>query len=218
MSPIWLAFGVRALSMRSGSQRNISVPKYSKRYAGLFPFPVVRPFRSISTTMKVLISAEQIRARVAELARQIEGDYQQRPVTIIGVLTGSLMFLADLVRHMDLTLRIGFIQASSYRGETTKPGELTVNPELLPDLRGRHVLLLDDILDTGHTLSHLVRHLEGLAVASLRTGVLLRKEGRQEVAVEPDYVGFGIPDRFVVGYGLDYNDEYRHLPYIAALD
>jgi hypoxanthine phosphoribosyltransferase len=168
--------------------------------------------------MKMLISAEQIRTRVVELARQIEADYRDQPVTIVGVLTGSLMFLADLVRHMDLTLRIGFIQASSYRGETTRPGDLTVNPELLPDLRGRHVLLLDDILDTGHTLGHLVRHIQGLGVASLRTGVLLRKQGRQEIPLDPDYVGFEIPDRFVVGYGLDYNDEFRHLPYLAALD
>jgi hypoxanthine phosphoribosyltransferase len=168
--------------------------------------------------MKVLITAEDIQKRVAALAGQIAADYHDRPVTIVGVLTGSLMILADLVRHMDLTLRIGLIQTSSYRGATTTPGELKVNPELFPDLRGRHVLLLDDILDTGHTLGHLVRLIQGLEVASLRTGVLLRKQGRQEVPLEPDYVGFVIPDRFVVGYGLDYNDEYRHLPYLAALD
>jgi hypoxanthine phosphoribosyltransferase len=138
-------------------------------------------------------------------------------VTIIGVLTGSLMFLADLVRHLDLHLRIGVLQASSYRGATTRPGELHVQPELLPDVRGRHILLLDDILDTGKTLGYLTAHLRGLGVESLRVAVLLRKEGRQEVPLEPDYCGFTIPDRFVVGYGLDYNDEYRHLPYIAIL-
>lgn len=168
--------------------------------------------------MKLLISAEQIQKRVSQLAEQIAADYRDRPVTIVGVLTGSLIFLADLVRHLDLTLRIGLIQTSSYRGAATTPGELHVNPELLPDLRGRHVLLLDDILDTGRTLSHLVRHIQGLGVASLRVGVLLRKQERQEMHLEPDYVGFDIPDRFVVGYGLDYNDEYRHLPYLAALD
>src|SRR5580704_12887842 len=105
--------------------------------------------------MEVLISAARIQQRIGELARQIQADYTDRPVTIIGVLTGSLMFLADLVGHLDLQLRIGLIQASSYRGAVTRPGELHVQPELLPDIRGRHVLLLDDILDTGQTLSYL---------------------------------------------------------------
>jgi hypoxanthine phosphoribosyltransferase len=167
--------------------------------------------------MKILLSADDIQQRVAALARQVADDYHGRPVTIVGVLTGCLIFLADLVRHLDLPLRIGLIQASSYRGAVTTPGQLHVQPELLPDVRGRHVLLLDDILDTGQTLAHLTAHLRGLGVASLRTGVLLRKAGRQRVAVEPDYCGFDIPDAFVVGYGLDYNDEYRHLPYIAVL-
>jgi hypoxanthine phosphoribosyltransferase len=167
--------------------------------------------------MEILIPAEQIQQRVAEMALRIARDYHDRPVTIVGVLTGCLMFLADLVRHLDLPLRIGLIQASSYRGETTTPGELHVHPELLPDLRGRHVLLLDDILDTGQTLAHLVERLHGLAPASVGVAVLLRKRGRQQVPIEPDYCGFDIPDAFVVGYGLDYNDEYRHLPYIAVL-
>ena len=167
--------------------------------------------------MRVLIPADQIQARVAEMAGEIARDYDGQALTIVGVLTGSLIFLADLVRHLDLHLRIGLIQASSYRGETTTPGELRLSPELLPDVRGRHVLLLDDILDTGRTLSRLVQHLRGLGVASLRTGVLLRKQGRQQIVVEPDYTGFDIPDVFVVGYGLDYNDEHRHLPYVAIL-
>jgi hypoxanthine phosphoribosyltransferase len=167
--------------------------------------------------MEILIPAERIRERVGELARQIAADYQGRPVTIVGILTGSLIFLADLVRQLDLHLRIGLVQASSYRGIATAPGELHIVPDLTPDVRGRHVLLLDDILDTGQTLSRLVRHLHGLGAASLRTAVLLRKHGRQQVPLEPDYCGFEIPDAFVVGYGLDFNDEYRHLPYIAVL-
>ena len=169
--------------------------------------------------MDILIPAEQIRERVAALARQVADDYRERrPVTIVGVLTGSVMFLADLVRHLDMPLRIGLIQASSYRGPATDPGELRVDPSLLPDVRGRHVLLLDDILDTGQTLSRLVRQVGELDCASLRVAVLLRKRGRQQVPFEPDYCGFDIPDAFVVGYGLDYNDEYRHLPYIAVLN
>jgi hypoxanthine phosphoribosyltransferase len=167
--------------------------------------------------MDILIPADRIQRRVSELAHQIASDYRDRPVTIIGVLTGSLMFLADLVRHLDLPLRIGFIQASSYRGAATTAGQLHIQPELLPDVHGRHILLLDDILDTGQTLAHLTDHLRGLGVASLRVGVLLRKRGRQKLTFEPDYCGFDIPDAFVVGYGLDFNDEYRHLPYVAVL-
>jgi hypoxanthine phosphoribosyltransferase len=166
--------------------------------------------------MEVLISADRIQQRVGELARQIAADYQDRPVTIVGVLTGSLMFLADLVRHLDLSLRIGLIQASSYRGTTTAPGELHVQPELVPDVDGRHVLLLDDILDTGQTLAYLTAHIRSLGARTLRVAVLLRKMGRQKIPLEPDYCGFEIPDAFVVGYGLDYNDEYRHLPHIAV--
>ncbi len=167
--------------------------------------------------MEVLISTERLQQRVGALARQIAADFRDRPITIVGVLTGSIMFLADLVRHLDLPLRIDLVQASSYRGATTRPGELYISPDLVPDVKGRHVLLLDDILDTGRTLSHLVKHLQGLGAASVRVAVLLRKQGRQEVHLEPDYCGFDIPDRFVVGYGLDYNDEYRHLPYVAVL-
>jgi hypoxanthine phosphoribosyltransferase len=167
--------------------------------------------------MDILIPADRIQQRVGELAREIERHFQGRPITILGVLTGSLIFLADLVRRLELPLRIGLIQASSYRGASTSPGPLQVQPELFPDVRGRDILLLDDILDTGRTLDYLVRHLRDLGPASLRVAVLLRKKGRQEVRVEPDFCGFEIPDSFVVGYGLDYNDEYRNLPYIAVL-
>jgi hypoxanthine phosphoribosyltransferase len=167
--------------------------------------------------MNVLIPAERIQERVGQLAEQITADYRGQAVTIVGVLTGCLLFLADLVRRLDQPLRIALVQASSYRGATTTPGVLHVQADLVPDVRGRHVLLLDDILDTGQTLHHLVGQVRGLGVASLRVAVLLRKQGRQRVPVEPDYCGFEIPDAFVVGYGLDFNDEYRHLPYIAVL-
>jgi hypoxanthine phosphoribosyltransferase len=167
---------------------------------------------------RILIPADDIQRRVADMARRIDADFHDRSVTIVGVLTGSLIFLADLVRRLDLPLRIGLIQASSYRGAAITPGELRVDPVLLPDLTSRHVLLLDDILDTGRTLGRLVERLLGLGVASLRTAVLLRKQGRQVIPLTPDYVGFEIPDAFVVGYGLDYNDEYRNLPHIAVLE
>jgi hypoxanthine phosphoribosyltransferase len=172
----------------------------------------------VGAAMQILIPAERIQQRVAELAGRIAADYADKPLTIVGVLTGSLMFVADLVRHLDLHLRIAFLQASSYRGAVTTAGRLLVDPTLLPDLGGRHVLLLDDILDTGQTLCHLTEQVLGLGAASVRVGVLLRKQGRQSFPLEPDYCGFDIPDRFVVGYGLDYDDEYRHLPYVAVLD
>jgi hypoxanthine phosphoribosyltransferase len=168
--------------------------------------------------MKILIPAEEIRQRVDELGREIASAYpNHEPVTIVGVLTGSLVFLADLIRRLDLPLRIALIQASSYRGETTSPGELRIHPEMALDVRGRHVLLLDDILDTGRTLARLVEHVQALAPRSVRVVVLLRKRGRQVVPLEPDFWGFEIPDEFVIGYGLDYNDEYRHLPFIGVL-
>jgi hypoxanthine phosphoribosyltransferase len=167
--------------------------------------------------MEILLAADRIQERVRELAGQIGADYGSRPITIVGVLTGCLMFLADLVRHLDLPVRIAWIQASSYRGSAMNPGRLVVHPGLAPDVKGRHVLLLDDILDTGQTLSYLKRHLEELGPESLRVAVLLRKAGRQQVPLEPDYCGFTIPNAFVVGYGLDFNDEYRQLPHIAVL-
>jgi hypoxanthine phosphoribosyltransferase len=166
--------------------------------------------------MEILIDSDRIQSRLDELARQIAADYAGRSVTIIGVLTGSLTFLADLVRRLGFPLQLGLIQASSYRGPNTTPGPLEIRPEHLPDVRDRHILLLDDILDTGQTLHHVISYLRDQQVASLRVAVLLRKRGRQRFAVEPDYCGFEIPDVFVVGYGLDYNDDFRYLPHVAV--
>lgn len=167
--------------------------------------------------MDILLTAETIQKRIDELAIRIAEDYEGKQFTIVGILSGCVIFLADLVRRLELPLRIAFIQASSYRGATTTPGALTIQSDLLPDLRNRDVLLLDDILDTGQTLRRLVTHLEQAGAKSVRTVVLLRKEGRQTVEIEPDYSGFTIPDVFVVGYGLDYDDAYRNLPYLATL-
>ncbi len=165
----------------------------------------------------VMFSAERIQQRIDELAAQITGAYQGQSITIVGVLTGCLVFLSDLMRRLDFPMKIALIRASSYRGAVTTAGDLRVHDEFLPDLRGRHILLLDDILDSGKTLSHLVDHLRSLGTASIKTAVLLRKIGMQKVAFEPDFCGFQIPDEFVIGYGLDYNDEYRNLPFIGVL-
>jgi hypoxanthine phosphoribosyltransferase len=167
--------------------------------------------------MEILLPAELIQGRVSELAKEIAADYQGRPVTIIGVLTGSLIFLADLIRHLDLSINIALIQASSYRGPSTEAGLLHVNPNLVPDVRDRDVLLLDDILDTGQTLHRLSKEILNLGARSLRIAVLLRKRARQLIPIEPDYCGFDIPNVFVVGYGLDFEDKYRHLPYVGIL-
>ena len=167
--------------------------------------------------MDVLIPADRIHARVGEMAAEIARVYDGKPVTVVGILTGCLIFTADLIRLIDLPLRVAFVTASSYRGEATVSGRLEISDLMLPDIAGRHILLLDDILDTGKTLARVVAHLIDKGAASVKVGVLLRKIGRQEVPFEPDFTGFTIPDKFVIGYGLDFNDEYRHLPFIGVL-
>lgn len=168
--------------------------------------------------MRVILTEAEIAAGVTQIARRIAADYEGRPLTVLGVLTGSLIFLSDLIRRLDLPLKVGLVQASSYRGQATSPGSLAIADLTGLEISGRHVLLLDDIFDTGQTLSGIVAELHKLGPASLRSAVLLWKEGRQRVALTPDYHCFRIDDLFVVGYGLDYNDEYRHLPYVAALE
>jgi hypoxanthine phosphoribosyltransferase len=171
----------------------------------------------VTVSVEPLISEAEIRSRIVEMGRHIQEDYRDRPLTIVAVLTGSLIVLSDLVRQIKIPLRIALVQASSYPGATTTATTLVINESFVPDVNGRDVLLLDDILDTGQTLSALVQHIKDLGAKTVRTAVLLRKIGRQVVPVEPDYCGFKIPDEFVVGYGLDYDDDYRHLPYIGVL-
>ena len=166
---------------------------------------------------KTLLSQSVIADRVAELGHAMTNLYRGRPLTVLGVLNGSVVMVADLIRVIDIPHQIGFIRASSYRGETMVPGELTVSTDLMPAIEGRDVLLVDDIFDTGRTMVRLVGELKKHQPASIRTLVLLWKQERSEVAITPDFHGFMIPDVFVVGYGLDYNDDYRHLPEIAVL-
>ncbi len=168
-------------------------------------------------TVEPLIDESNLQARIRAMASQIENDYRDKPLTIVAVLTGSLIALADLVRQIRIPLRIALVQASSYRGAATTATTLVINEAFAPDVVGRDVLLLDDILDTGQTLSALAQHLKDRGASTVRTAVLLRKMGRQIVPIEPDYFGFVIPDAFVVGYGLDFNDEYRHLPFVGVL-
>jgi hypoxanthine phosphoribosyltransferase len=166
--------------------------------------------------VRVLVTAEQIQQSVAELAGQINDREQGRPLTVIAIMTGAIVLLADLIRQLNMPLRVGVVQTSSYSG--TLRGPLAINSDMMPDIAGRDVLLIDDIFDTGHTLFEVVSLLDEFQPKSIRSAVLLLKRGKQQVSMRPDYVGFEIPDEFVVGYGLDYNDEYRNLPYLAALE
>lgn len=168
--------------------------------------------------MRTLLSKEQLHDGVADMARRIEDAYEGRQLTIVGVLTGSVVLVADLIRLIDRPMRVGVIQTSSYRGATTTRGDLIINSELMLDISGRDVLLVDDIFDTGVTLSQVVEKLADFKPRSVRSAVLLRKNGRQEVTYIPDFIAFEIPDEFVVGYGLDYEDMYRNLPYLGALE
>ena len=168
--------------------------------------------------MKIMLGKEELHDGVSRMAQDIEAAFEGRHLTIIGVLTGSVVLVSDLIRLIDQPMRVGVIQASSYRGATTERGELIINSELMLDIANRDVLLVDDIFDTGHTLSRVVEKLHEFKPSSIRSAVLLRKEGRQEVDYEPDFAAFSIPDEFVVGYGLDYEDMYRNLPYLASLE
>ena len=168
--------------------------------------------------VKQLLSAEEIRTGVARLAADITAGAKDQPLTIVGVLTGSLVVLADLIRELSVPLRVGLIEESDYGEGQSVAANSELSACLLPDLQGRHVVILDDIYDTGHTLSAIATQIRTHKPSTLRSAVFLRKENRREVEIEPDYVAFEIPNLFVVGYGLDYNDQYRHLPYVAALE
>ena len=168
--------------------------------------------------MEVLLSAAELAAGIERLSAAVRREVGRRPLTVVGVLTGSIVLVSDLIRRLDGPVRVGMVWASSYRGTATTPGKLELRLDLLPDLAGQEVLVVDDIFDTGRTLEALVRELRHRGAARVRSLVLLRKAGRSEVVMQPDFVGFDIPDRFVVGYGLDFDGAWRHLPHLAALD
>ncbi len=167
----------------------------------------------------VLISADQIRSRVATMATEIERDHPgDDPIHLICVLKGGFVFLADLVRAMGDRVTMDFIAVSSYGKGTRSSGEVRLLKDLDAGLAGRDVVIVEDIVDTGLTLTYLQDILRARAPRSLRTACLLSKPSRRTVSVHVDYVGFEIPDRFVIGYGLDYDERYRNLPYIGVLD
>ncbi|MCX6551204.1 MAG: hypoxanthine phosphoribosyltransferase [Acidobacteria bacterium] len=167
----------------------------------------------------VLISSEEIQLRVRELAQEIERDYAaDAQLHLISVLKGAFIFLGDLVRSMNRQVSLDFMAVSSYGKSTTSSGEVRVLKDLDSGLEGRNVIIVEDIVDTGLTLAYLQEILHARSPKSLKTACLLSKPSRRVVDVKVDYIGFTIEDRFVVGYGLDYAEQYRNLPYLATLD
>ena len=165
---------------------------------------------------RVLITEGQIEERIKTLAREIERDFRGREMVVVSLLNGTVMFLADLMRNINLPLRLDFLGVSSY-GLGTESGHLVFTKELLLDVRGRDVLLVDDILDTGKTLRHVLPKLRALKPRRIKICVLLDKPSRRVEKVYADYSGFEIPDYFVVGYGLDFAERYRNLPFVGVL-
>jgi len=166
----------------------------------------------------ILLSEQQIRDRVIELGRQISRDYAGQRLTLVSVLKGSLPFMADLMREIDIPLRIDLMEVSSYGGASTESsGLVRILKDLSASIAGEQVLLVEDIIDTGLTLNYLLRYLRGKSPASLRICTLLDKPARRLVDIAVDYTGFTIPDQFVVGYGLDYGELYRNLRFVGVL-
>jgi hypoxanthine phosphoribosyltransferase len=167
---------------------------------------------------KTLFHATTILARIDEIAQQLTEDYRGKELTVLAILNGSLMFMADLLRRVPLPLQLDCLSVSSYHGGTTSSGEVKFDPRRLPDVRGRHVLIVDDILDTGRTLHAISEDLrQNSGARSVRVCVLLRKNKVRAESIDAEYVGFDIGDEFVVGYGLDYQERYRNLPFIGVL-
>jgi hypoxanthine phosphoribosyltransferase len=167
---------------------------------------------------KQLIPEDELRARILELAREIEADYSdEEPPLLVCVLKGAFMFLADLSRNLDLRHEVDFMEVSSYGARTESSGVVRILLDLEQNIEGRHVLIVEDIIDSGRTLQYITRNLRTRNPASLRICTLLSKPARREIDVPVDWIGFEIPDEFVIGYGLDYAEEYRNLPFIGVL-
>jgi hypoxanthine phosphoribosyltransferase len=164
----------------------------------------------------ILITDEMLAKRIAELGRKIERDFAGRDMVVVSLLNGTVMFIGDLIRHLSHPLRLDFMGVSSY-GKGTESGDLVFTKELRLDVKGRDVLLVDDILDTGRTLRRVLEKLRLLGPKRIRTCVLLDKPSRRVEKVTADYIGFTIPDQFVVGYGLDFAEKYRNLPFVGVL-
>ena len=174
------------------------------------------PSRWRGEVQRILIPPEDIARRLPAMAREIQRDFAGRELVVVSLLNGTVMFLADLIRHLSLPLRLDFMGVSSY-GTGTSSGQMLFTKELRIDVRGRDVLLVDDILDTGRTMVRVLAKLKALEPRRIKTCVLLNKASRRTEHIQADYVGFEIPDFFVIGYGLDYAERYRNLPFVGVL-
>ena len=166
---------------------------------------------------EVLLDAETIKRKVHELGARIADDYEGRDLVLVSILKGALPFLADLMREIPIYCSLDFLEVSSYGAGTTSTGVVRILKDLAKPIEGRNVLVVEDILDTGHTLSYVIEHLRGQHPSTLGLCALLDKPARRVVPITVDYKGFEIPDKFVVGYGLDYAERYRNLPFIGVL-
>lgn len=166
----------------------------------------------------VLISEEQLQERIRQLAAEISVDYAGREILVVGVLKGALPFIADLVRKLSIPCTMDFMAVSSYGSEMHSSGVVRILKDLDAPIAGKHVLLVEDVIDSGLTLSYLIKNLSSRDPASLQLCTLMAKPNRRTLPVEPKYVGFEMPKTFVIGYGLDLDEQYRQLPYIAALN
>ena len=166
---------------------------------------------------RILFTEAELKTRVAELGAQITADYQGKKPIIISILRGSYIFMADLTRSIDLPITVDFMAVSSYGAGTTSSGQVKIVKDLSENIEGRDVIVVEDILDSGNTLSYLLEILKARHVASIKLCTLLDKPSRRVKDVHADYVGYTVPDYFVVGYGLDYAEYYRNLPYIGVL-
>jgi hypoxanthine phosphoribosyltransferase len=167
---------------------------------------------------EVLIEPDALQQRVTGLGEEISHDYQGRDLLLVGVLKGAVFFMADLMRHLTIPCEIDFMAISSYGDSTDSSGVVRILKDLDINIEGRHVLVVEDIIDSGLTLSYLIRNLEARGPATLEICALLTKPERREIDVPVRYVGFEIPNRFVIGYGLDFAERYRNLPYVGVLD
>ena len=167
---------------------------------------------------KVLIEEDAVAARVAELGAEISGDYAGKDLLLVGVLKGAVFFMADLMRNLTIPCEVDFMAISSYGASTDSSGVVRILKDLDINIEGRHVLVVEDIIDSGLTLSYLIRNLESRNPATLEICALLTKPERREIDVHVRYTGFEIPNEFVIGYGLDFGERYRNLPYVAVLD
>jgi hypoxanthine phosphoribosyltransferase len=167
--------------------------------------------------VEVMLTAEQIQEKVAVLGKQITQDYQGKELTLVGIMKGSIFFFTDLARHIDLPITLELMGVSSYQGGTETTGEVRITTDLTKPMNGRHVIVVEDIVDTGLTMQFLLENLKARHPASLKVATLLEKPSRAKVKVPIDYKGFVIEDRFVVGYGLDYGEKYRNLPFVGVM-